>query len=109
MFCCACTILECSLGSANANHAPPSELLTEKCQELQLTEEHLCQAKAEIKKVRAFCANKRCAVIYHFKIGLGTVGIDVVTESPIIPSKHPYFQWLLLSFVYVLDAICVLS
>ncbi|XP_077786125.1 centrosomal protein of 63 kDa isoform X5 [Podarcis muralis] len=42
--------LEGSLSSANANHAPPSELLTEKCQELQLTEEHLCQAKAEIKK-----------------------------------------------------------
>nr|XP_028586733.1 centrosomal protein of 63 kDa isoform X2 [Podarcis muralis]XP_028586734.1 centrosomal protein of 63 kDa isoform X2 [Podarcis muralis]XP_028586735.1 centrosomal protein of 63 kDa isoform X2 [Podarcis muralis] len=44
--------LEGSLGSANANHAPPSELLTEKCQELQLTEEHLCQAKAEIKKLK---------------------------------------------------------
>ncbi|XP_061492572.1 centrosomal protein of 63 kDa isoform X2 [Rhineura floridana] len=50
--------LEGSLRSANAKHIQPSELLTEKCRDLQLTEEHLCQAKAEIKKLKEQLSHK---------------------------------------------------
>ncbi|XP_053165071.1 centrosomal protein of 63 kDa isoform X2 [Hemicordylus capensis] len=41
-----------SLGSANAKCLQLSEELTEKCHKLRFTEEHLCQAKAEIKKLK---------------------------------------------------------
>ncbi|XP_053165072.1 centrosomal protein of 63 kDa isoform X3 [Hemicordylus capensis] len=44
--------LEGSLGSANAKCLQLSEELTEKCHKLRFTEEHLCQAKAEIKKLK---------------------------------------------------------
>ncbi|KAH0623946.1 hypothetical protein JD844_007166 [Phrynosoma platyrhinos] len=44
--------LETSLGSAKAKSIQPDEQLTEKSQKLQLAEEHLNQAKAEIKKLK---------------------------------------------------------
>ncbi|XP_020642043.3 centrosomal protein of 63 kDa isoform X2 [Pogona vitticeps] len=47
-----------NLGFANTNGILPHEELTEKCQKLCLTEEHLCQAKAEIKKLKDQLSHK---------------------------------------------------
>uniref|UniRef100_A0A8D0EA61 Centrosomal protein 63 n=1 Tax=Salvator merianae TaxID=96440 RepID=A0A8D0EA61_SALMN len=44
--------LQVSPGSANAKWNQLTEELTAKCQRLQLTEEHLCQAKADIKRLK---------------------------------------------------------
>nr|XP_025037640.1 centrosomal protein of 63 kDa [Pelodiscus sinensis] len=44
--------LEGSLGAVNARYLQLSEELMEKCRELQVMEEHQCQAQAEMKKVR---------------------------------------------------------
>ncbi|XP_062988379.1 centrosomal protein of 63 kDa isoform X2 [Elgaria multicarinata webbii] len=47
-----------SLGSTNTKRIQPCEELTKKCRELQLAEEHLCQAKAEIKKLKEQLSHK---------------------------------------------------
>ncbi|XP_066475928.1 centrosomal protein of 63 kDa isoform X2 [Tiliqua scincoides] len=46
------TRLEGSMGSADTIYLQLSKELTENCHKLQLTEEHLCQAKTEIKKLK---------------------------------------------------------
>ncbi|XP_044290252.1 centrosomal protein of 63 kDa isoform X2 [Varanus komodoensis] len=52
------TYCEESLGSANTKGIQPCEELIKKCRELQLAEEHLCQAKAEITKLQEQLSQK---------------------------------------------------
>uniref|UniRef100_K7G5S5 Centrosomal protein 63 n=1 Tax=Pelodiscus sinensis TaxID=13735 RepID=K7G5S5_PELSI len=49
--------LEGSLGAVNARYLQLSEELMEKCRELQVMEEHQCQAQAEMKKIQRFVAS----------------------------------------------------